>query len=95
MLSNNLISKIVDRQFKIVGASLTFKTLPEDGIITVAKKKMLWWNYWKFENEEQWKKWREWGEEYLKQQGVDVQKMDYIDLRWGMSYKIKKESQLF
>ena len=81
----------------MVGSSLTFKTLPEDGIIVVGKRKMLWWTYWKFDDETQWKAWREWGEKVLKEEGNEniESDMNYIDLRWGMSYKVKKESQLF
>lgn len=77
----------------MISCPLRWASLPEDGLIEVTqgkkKKKVLWWEYYKFHSEDQWLEWRHWTEDLLVKEQVKKpgQTLNYIDLRWGMAYK--------
>lgn len=91
MITEDLLSKIVNMQFEMIGIDLRLETIPEDNIIIVGKKKELWYEVHKFESEEQYKEWRSWAESIVRNE----KDMNYIDFRYGMVYRYKKEGLLF
>lgn len=81
------LKRVLNEQFNIIGAKITFEEIPEDGIVEVGKKKFRYWDVYKFKDREQYEKWRKWAEEQLPEENMDL-----IDLTWGLNFVIKKES---
>lgn len=83
------MTEVVDKQFEIIGETIRFKDIPDDGLIQIGKKKVFWYEHYKFKGnqEEEWVKWmRE------KIRGTLISKKgDYIELRYGLISEIKKE----
>lgn len=80
----------------MAGHKVIWKEIPEDGLVTIGKKSKYWYELYKFKNVEQYNEWREWAEKRLGQiyTGSKLKsEMNYIDLRWGMSYEIPKETK--
>lgn len=97
LLKEKLIEKIVNKQFEMAGFTLTYKQIPESGIIEIEHKNKTkavpWYEVYQFPNEEMYLAWRKWMEELLEEN--DITDIDWIDLTWGMSYKYeKKKGQL-
>lgn len=88
-LESHLITEIADKQFEMIGETIRFKDIPSDELIVVGKKKVFWYDHYKF-TEEQEEEWREW---MLKQiVGTPYSKKgSYIELRYGFIREIKKE----
>jgi len=90
-----LIDEIINEQFKIIGVKVLFKDIPKEGI-KVKKKKVMWYDYYKFETENEYLKWKEWAKNRLKENNIE-NKFDEIDMLYGLSYKWEetKRGQLF
>ena len=81
----------MNKQFEILGIQLRCETIPEDGIITVGKRKDYWYNIHTF-TEEQEKEWRLWCKDQLKDR--DSKWYNYLDLRYGLPLSFKKQKGL-
>jgi len=94
---NELVVKIINKQFSMIGEKMTFQELPEDGIIEVGGKKKEWYNHYKWESIEQYQEWRKWAGEKLKSLGESAATylLNYADFRYGFIIRIKKEGTLF
>lgn len=96
------LTKIVDKQFEILGEKMTFSEIPEDGIVTYMvgkkEKKDYWYNVYKF-TEEQEKQWQEWAKKQLKKVCADevhlAEVFRELDLLYGFVRRYKKEGELF
>lgn len=83
---------IVNKQFEMIGESFRYKDITEDGLITVGKKKILWYEYYKFRDEAQYLEWRQWAWRVLQRSMPDPKRrLDRIDFEFGLTYKIPKE----
>lgn len=76
----------------MIGEKITFEDIPEDGMIKVGKKKVMWWDYYLF-TEEQEKQWREWCKEKAKDCLIPVD-MFKVDMVYGFRTRYKKEGDL-
>ena len=84
-----LVNEIIDKQFKIIGVDLKFADIPEDELIEVDKKKVLWYHHYKF-TEEQEKEWKDWV--IKKNQGkLSHNELMFIELRYGFVLDYKKK----
>lgn len=84
---SSLVKRILNEQFRIIGADVKFETLEEQ--ILVGKKKVMWYDYYKFENKEQYQKWKEWALKEL-EKSIVKENFDKIDMLWGLCYKWKE-----
>ncbi len=84
---------LIDKQFEMLGVPIRFNLIPEDGIITVGKKKDYWYNIYTF-TEEQEKEWVKWAGEQLKKMGRSKH-FGYLNMRYGLRINYKKEGELF
>jgi hypothetical protein len=93
----SLLYKILNKQFAMIGEKMTFEELPESGEIEVKGKKMMWYNHYKWESMEQYEKWKEWAWSKLEHLGETMGKrvLTYIDFRYGLIVRLKKEGTLF
>lgn len=80
---------LADKQFEIIGEKLKYKDIPEDGLIEINKKKIRWWEYYKFENKQQYEEWKLWALGELRKENIENQ-FDVIDMTYGLDYKIPK-----
>lgn len=95
------ITKIVDRQFEMLGINMRFADIPEHGVVTYKEgkkdKKDYWYNVYKF-TEEQEEEWRAWALEEVKKI-VDKEDVDSIfkevDMRYGFVRRYTKKGELF
>jgi hypothetical protein len=92
LVEPEFLTRLVDKQFKILGIQLRCSGIPDSGEITVGKRKDYWYNIYSF-TEEQEKEWREWVKTQLV--GDDMMWYDYLDLRYGLPRGYKKERELF
>jgi hypothetical protein len=105
ILHNNkkLLYPLVNKQFEMIGVNITLEKLDETGgIIKVGNKKMEWWKHYQFPSEELYIEWREWVEDEIEKEfgkfteSVTLtSEINYVDLVYGMSYKIKRTGELF
>jgi hypothetical protein len=73
--------KIINRQFEMIGEKIRFEDIPDDELITVGRKKIYWYNHFKF-TEEQEKEWVKWMRNTIK--GTSLHNRgDFIELRYG------------
>lgn len=86
-----MAEKLANYQFTIIGEKTTFADIPEDGMITVGKKKIKWYEYYFF-TEEQEKEWREWCKEQIKDYPLPVD-LYTIDMVYGFNRKNIKEGE--
>ena len=87
---NRVVQKILDEQFKIIGSNKSFEEIDE--ILTIGKKKIPWFEYYKFENKEQYEKWKAWAIKELQKVNLE-NTFDEIDMLWGFCYKWKEGSK--
>lgn len=93
-----LLPVLVNKQFEMKNINYSFEEIKKDGLVQVGKKKEWWYNHYKFDNEEEYMEWRKWMEEQIKRSylGYDADKEAmYVDMVYGMTYRYKKEGQLF
>ncbi len=90
----NVVRYLVDKQFEMIGETIRYNDLPEDGLLG-GKKKNYWWDVYKFQSKKQYEEWKSWALSELEKNG-DEDKFDVIDMTWGMNYTIQKikEGQL-
>lgn len=97
-MEDKLLSKILNKQFEIIGETMTFEKIPESGLLPVGKKKDYWYNIYKF-TEEQEKEWKDWAlKELKKHYTVDEEaeaKLRDLELRYGFIIRYKKKGELF
>ena len=93
------VTKIVDKQFEIIGIPMKFSDIPEDGIVSYKEgkkeKKDHWFNVYKFtsDQETEWKKWAlsELSKKFNNAEDI----LREIEMRYGFSIRYKKERELF
>lgn len=85
-----LTMEVINHQFKILGLTDTFADIPEDGMIQIGKKKVIWYEYYHF-TEDQEKEWRDWAKERLKNNPWELKYFDFIDLRYGFSLDFRNK----
>ena len=85
-----IYDQIINHQFKMIGEKVDYKDFPEDGFITINKKKIKWYDYYQFKDQAQYEEWKEWALEILEEEGM-LKEMYHIDMKYGMNFKIKKE----
>lgn len=85
-----LVERIVNQQFKIIGVDVSFKTLEE--YIEVGKKKIKWYDYYKFKSKEQYEEWKKWALNEINNSEVK-ENFDMIDMIWGLEYDWKKKGE--
>ncbi len=91
MKKDELIEQVMNKQFQMIGEKITIASLPEDGLIEVGKKKIMWYQHYKFDSLEQYEQWRSWAEQELSSKLIKWKKeLDFADMIYGMSYKIPK-----
>lgn len=81
----------------MIGEKIRIEDIPQDGIITVNGKKKYWYECYMWESMEQYEKWKKWAYEQVSivgQEGAG-RIIQYIDLRYGLTVKYKKEGELF
>ena len=81
----------------MIGEKIRFEDLPQDGLIIVNKKKVYWYDHYKWDNMEQYIEWKSWAREQLLILGEKNTQyvLDYADLRYGLNVRLKKEGSLF
>ena len=83
---------LVDKQFEILGLQIRCKSIPEDGIITVGKKKDYWYNIYRFTEEED-KEWTEWCKSELAKINNGMKWYQHLSLVYGLPLSYKKERE--
>lgn len=81
----------------MIGEKMTFEELPQDGVLTVGKKKMNWYEHYKWDSMEQYEEWRKWARNEMKILGEKASEsaLNYADFRYGFTVRYKKEGELF
>jgi disulfide oxidoreductase YuzD len=87
------LTPIVDRQFEMLNIGMRFSDIPEDGVIEVGGKRDYWYNIHKFTAEQE-QEWMEWAYEELKRKAAE-EDFEYMNLRYGIVRRYKKEGELF
>lgn len=82
------IENLINKQFEMIKVDFRYTDIPEDGIITVNKKKKYWYEEYMFESQDQYNEWRKYITEQLKNNMKEVNKLDFS---YGLVYKYKKE----
>lgn len=93
-LKNKVYEKIIDEQFIIIKEKITYRDIPENGLINIGKKSILWYNHYKFQNKEEYIQWKDWAIKELNKLGRSNE-FTILDLTFGLNYHIKKEGSLF
>lgn len=83
------MKRLANHQFKIIGEKITFDDIPEDGQVTVGKKKKLWYDVYKF-TEEQEEEWREWCKVEMMKHPLAVDGYT-LEMVYGFVRKLDKE----
>jgi hypothetical protein len=93
MITEKFAAFYIDKQFEMIGEKFRYKDIPPDLMIEVGKKKMYWFEYYKFRDEAQWQEWRDWARDYMIKDGIlnHESVLNDLDLVYGMLYKIPKE----
>jgi len=92
-----LMSKILNKQFEMIGEKMTFEDLPVDGILIINNKKVRWYDHYKWDSWEQYQEWKKYAKEELKilgERGLE-KFLNYMDFRYGFIIRYKKEGLLF
>lgn len=89
----NYLTRIADKQFEMLGSKIRFNDIPEDGVVVVDKKKQYWYDAYKL-TEEQEQEWMNWAYEELKKMQAEEDFM-YLNTRYGMVRRYKREGELF
>lgn len=81
----------------MIKEDVRFEDLPQDGILIVNNKKVKWYDCYKWDNWEQYDEWRKWARSEMEKMGVPKVEytMRYIDLRYGLTIRYKKEGEMF
>lgn len=82
----NLLSFIINRQFELIGEQITYEDLPDDGVITIGKKKIRWYEHYLFRDEDQYLAWKAFAISELTPHNLQ-KKFDLIDMTYGLDYK--------
>ena len=83
----SLVTYIVNEQFKMLNEKILYEDIPDDGYIVLpSKKKVRWWEYYKFNNEEQYLAWKAFAIKELSKYNLQ-KKFDLIDMTYGLDYK--------
>lgn len=80
-----------------MGVKQRFSDIPDSGEILVGKKKVMWYDLYKF-TEEQEEKWRGWAIEELRKTHIEKEAKEwlmFIDLVYGFVLDLKKKGTLF
>lgn len=98
---DSTLTKILNKQFQILGLQIKFSDIPESGIITYKEgkkeKKDYWYNVYKFTKKQE-SEWKEWALEELKKihSKEDAESiLRDLELRYGFSIRYTKEEELF
>lgn len=104
--SPKFLHSLINKQFEMIGhPEVTFNDLEKNTTVTVMEgkkeKKVEWWKYYRFENEDQYNKWRMWAKiEIAKLPDVETDRqleenINFLDLAYGLTYKIIEPGKLF
>lgn len=80
---------LINKQFEMIGVTFRLADIPEDQMILVGKKKVAWYDYYKFDTCEQYEEWKKFIVDALR---GNMKEANMIDFQFGMVYKYKKES---
>ena len=85
---NRSIEKIVEKQYEMIGENVKFSDIKDEIEIVVGKKKkkIRWFDHYKFKDEEQYLKWRNWAIEKLKE-NEEEDLINEVDMVFGIDYK--------
>src|SRR5688572_5593539 len=88
-----LRNKLINKQFEMIGEKdVKFENFSKDGIIKRDTKKKYWYEWYFFKDEAQYLEWRNWAKEvlldYLLPADSLEKELNYLDLRYGLNYKI-------
>lgn len=84
---NKILHKIIDKQFEIIGEAIKFEDIPEEIEIGKTKKRVKWYEFYKFKNEEQYQEWRNWARKSLEEVGM-LRDFDKLDMIYGLNYHL-------
>lgn len=90
---DKILTKIVDKQFEILGVKMKFSDIPESGLVDGKK----WYNVYKF-TEEQELKWKEWALKELEEECDEKQAKEIfreLDMIYGFIRRYPKKGELF
>ena len=90
-IHSKFTNEVVDKQFKIIGVDMKFADIPENDLIEVEKKKVLWYEHFKF-TEEQESEWRDWIEKNNRGR-LSPNELMFIELRYGFVLDYKKKGE--
>jgi hypothetical protein len=100
-LTNNepLLHRLVNRQFQLIGQDVTIQELKNGVTLKEAGKTKIkeWWKVYQFDDEQQYMEWKTWAANEIEAYYDSIEEdelqleINYLDLVYGMSYKIKKE----
>lgn len=82
----NLVSYIVNEQFKMLNEKISYEDIPDDGYLEIGKKKIRWYEYYKFKDEQQYLTWKAFAIKELTKYNLQ-KKFDLIDMTYGLDYK--------
>lgn len=90
-----IVERIVNRQFQMIGETITFKDIPNDGEVVKDGKRMMWYHCYKLTSEQE-EEWRKWTWEQLAMLGEERPRAFYhINMLYGMTVRYKKQGLLF
>lgn len=93
-----IFTRIVNKQFEILGEKTRFSDIPDDGVVQNGKKKDYWYNVYKF-TEEQESTWKQWALDELREVcSDDVEALEVlreIELLYGFVLRYTKKGELF
>ena len=81
---NKTVLRVINQQFKLIGLDITFDDIEE--YEKEGKKKVFWFDKYKFNSEEDFLKWKTWAVSELSKASLE-KKVDEIDMLWGFGYK--------
>jgi hypothetical protein len=98
-----LLEELLDKQFEMIGENVKFRDIEFGVKIKEGKKEKIvdWWKVYFFKDEEQYLEWKLWAANQIDER-LDIEddndlqvQLNFLDLAYGMNYKIKKEGELF
>jgi hypothetical protein len=102
-LSKNepLLKRLVNKQFQMIGEKVTIQDIENGVRVKEGKKEKVydWWKIYFFDSEEQYQEWKDWAEAEIRHYLVLDEKgylneINYLDLVYGMTVRIKKQGEL-
>lgn len=92
-----IIERVIDKQFDMIGVSFRFKDIPDDGMIKIVEKKkdklVYWYDHYKFSSKQQYEEWRDWA--YSEFEKGELTNKDFIriDMLYSMNFPFPVEKK--